>query len=124
MTIKSLVELIKNDSSNENNYIGNFIDKFNRADNNAKIAMVNEEPDIYNEVDKSTYTFVACMVDKLCRDNRLKAPEWCFDEKYTLKDPWFPEEIPPEAHILLMLYAPVQFRMRNMFVSENCLDRR
>jgi hypothetical protein len=103
--------------------IGNFLDSFYHADEQERQASIYEEP-IYNRgIAWENYAYVAAMVEKLCNDYGLEAPDWIYKDEYYLQEPWFPPFIKGKARIYLMLYSPVEFLQRNLYVSENVLSR-
>lgn len=51
-------------------------------------------------------------------------PKWVFDKKYVLEDPYFPGDFKSDKlRLLLMIESPMEFKLRNIFISENGLNR-
>ena len=103
--------------------ISNYLDFFYHADQEARQDSVNEEPSYNEAISWENYAYAAAMVEKLCTDYSLEYPQWIFKEDYFLRDPWFPDYVKGRARIYLMLYAPIEFLRRNLYVSENVLTR-
>ena len=103
--------------------IANFLDYFYHAEKDERQTIIIDEPTGNEFVEPADYAYVAAMVEKLCQDYDLECPEWVFKDKYFLKEPWFPPYVKGKARIYLMLYSPVAFLRRNIFVSENALTR-
>ena len=62
------------------------------------------------------------MVEELCYRYGIDVPEWVNDEDYFLSEPYFVgglESIKP----FLLIESPLSFRIRNIFVSSNVLER-
>ncbi|RJO61152.1 hypothetical protein C4544_03620 [candidate division WS5 bacterium] len=62
-------------------------------------------------------------VEKLCNDSELEPPAWVFKEKYFLKDPMFALDAKGMLRLVLLVESPNEFVVRNIFVTENCLQR-
>jgi len=62
------------------------------------------------------------MVEELCFTNDIEIPEWVFDKKYSLKEPFFVGGL-ESIKAFLIVESPLPFRRRNIFVSENVLKR-
>jgi hypothetical protein len=103
--------------------ISNYLDYFYYASQDERQISINEEPQNNKDVSCENYAYVAAMVEKLCTDFSLQYPQWIFKDYYFLRDPWFPARIKGKARIYLMLYSPVEFLRRNLYVSENVLTR-
>ena len=103
--------------------ISNYLDYFYCANQDERQVSMNEEPRYNKEISGENYAYVAAMVEKLCTVFLLEYPQWIFKDDYFLRDPWFPAFIKGRARIYLMLYSPVEFLRRNLYVSENVLTR-
>jgi hypothetical protein len=103
--------------------ISNYLDYFYYASQDERQTSINEEPRNNKDISYENYAYVAAMVEKLCTDFSLQYPQWIFKDNYYLRDPWFPARIKGRARIYLMLYSPVEFLRRNLYVSENVLAR-
>ena len=71
---------------------------------------------------KKYSAYIAAMVEELCFTNNLDIPEWVFDKKYQLKEPFFVGGL-ESLKAFLIVENPLPFRRRNIFVSENVLKR-
>ena len=103
--------------------IANYLDFFYHAGQDERQESIREEPEYNENILWENYAYAAAIVEKLCADFNLEYPDWIYAEKYFLKDPWFPSLIKGKARIYLMLYSPVEFLRRNIYVSENVLTR-
>jgi hypothetical protein len=121
MKIKEIFNIYPGDDIELN--ISNYLDFFYHADQETRQVSVNEEPSCNDNISRENYAYVAAMVEKLCTDYSLQYPQWIFKGDYFLRDPWFPDYVKGRARIYLMLYAPIEFLRRNLYVSENVLTR-
>jgi hypothetical protein len=101
--------------------LADFIDEFNRADMAKKQQMVRRFP-FKKITDKKYAAYIAAAVEELCYINNMDTPEWVFDKKYRLKEPFFVGGL-ESLKAFLIAESPVSFRRRNIFVSENVLKR-
>jgi hypothetical protein len=104
-------------------HLGNFLDDFYRNSKTIRIDMVKDEPEYFKTISKQTYAFLAGAVEKLCNDSGLEPPDWVFKEKYFLKDPMFALDAEGMLRLVLLVESPNEFVVRNIFVTENCLQR-
>lgn len=72
--------------------------------------------------DRKHAAYIAAMVEELCFTNKLDIPDWVFDKKYRLKEPFFVGGL-ESLKAFLLVESPVSFRRRNIFVSHNVLKR-
>ncbi|MCP5103975.1 MAG: hypothetical protein GY950_11380 [bacterium] len=101
--------------------LANFIDEFNSAGIEKKKKMVERFP--FTGIEEKKYcAYVAAMVEELCFTNDLDIPEWVFDKKYRLKEPFFVGGL-ESLKAFLIVESPLSFRRRNIFVSANVLKR-
>ena len=103
--------------------LGNFLDEFYRSSKTVKIDMVKDEPEYFETISQQTYAFLAGAVEKLCNDSELEPPDWVFKKKYFLKDPMFALDAEGMLRLVLLVESPNEFVVRNIFVTENCLQR-
>lgn len=101
--------------------IANFLDEFYSADLIKKKKMIKEFP-FRNIKDKKYGAYTAAMVEDLCLSCNLDIPDWVFDKKYSLKEPFFVGGL-ESLKAFLIAESPLSFRRRNIFVSENVLER-
>lgn len=122
----TVAEVVKSTSENLKEYkiyLGDFLDEFYASDIKTKTEMVKEEPGEYEDISQQTYAFIAGAVEKLCNDSKIKPPEWVFKVKYFLKDPMFSLDAKGRLRLILLVESPNEFVVRNIFVTENCLQR-
>lgn len=99
-----------------------FLDAFYAAESDNKLVMVSESADRLS-LDHNTLAFIASSVHKLTRESGLQIPVWVFDSKYYLRDPYFVGNPPDLLRLVYLAESPAEFKMRNVFSSENCLSR-
>lgn len=102
---------------------GDFLDWFYYPyrNNKSRLEAIQTEP-IW-ACNKETSTFVAASVHFLARKYQLEIPSWVFKEQYILEEPYFSLKAKGDLRIVLLAESPIEFKMRNMFVSSNSLDR-
>ena len=98
-----------------------FLDRFNVAKLADKEKMIQVFPFI-EITDKKYAAYIAAMVEELCFRNNLSIPDWVFDKKYSLKEPFFVGGL-DSLKAFLLVESPLSFRRRNIFVSANVLSR-
>jgi hypothetical protein len=100
--------------------IANFIDEFRRASLDRKLKMV-EKPKL--QFKKRIHnSYFAASVEYLCLESHIPIPAWVHNKKYFLKDPFFAGGL-ESLKAFLLVESPLPFRRRNIFVSENALER-
>jgi hypothetical protein len=122
----TIAEVIKNTSNTVGDYnilFNDFLDEFYRSGRDTKAALVKDEPEVFGNIPIQKYAFIAGSVEKLCNDSGLEPPEWVFKENYFLKDPMFALNAKGNLRVVLLVESPNEFVVRNIFVSENCLQR-
>lgn len=101
-----------------------FLDGFYAADNHERFELIKDEPDFYEGVDHFYYCDVAAIAHKLANDYQLPVPEWVHDNKYILQEPHY--ELDTKNEELRNYYrevSPYEFKIRNIFVDTNALNR-
>jgi hypothetical protein len=104
-------------------HVGNFLDEFYRSDPEKREKMVEREPLHDDKLPSHILPFLAGMVHKLCNDYGVKGPVWVSKGQYIMKEPYFPLNAKGNLRQLLLAESPMEFRIRNIFTSENCLTR-
>jgi len=129
MTVGELVDKIIVSKEDFGFYLGNFLDDFYAMDQKDRQKALTS-PVCYDRNCRRELSLVAAVVEKLADDYGLMCPDWIFDRRYYSVDPVFPaflERTDPEKksklRIVLMVESPPQFKVRNIFVSRNCLRR-
>lgn len=117
--LQKLINDMNSDYGRKNLYFGNFLDDVK------KINMYHDfriEPDFagLSEIDTS---YVVATVHKLLNDNNYVVPKWVKNRKYVLEDPYFAINTNSKLKLYLLYESPVEFKMRNLFVSKNAIER-
>ena len=100
------------------NDIVRFVDDFRR---NPSFDKVREGRSYTNDIANAFY---AGVVEELAKEQNMRIPQWVFHEKYYLPEPVFLGEFKGgEYRILILLETPLAFKIRNIFVGDNILDR-
>ena len=106
--------------------IGEFLDAYYAADLAKRQAMYGDQPSSVDLLDlRKTQVidaYLSAVAEALAYTDRLGAPQWVYDRRYFLEDPWFASDI-QGLRMLLLMESPVFFRRRNLFVSRNALSR-
>jgi hypothetical protein len=106
--------------------IGEFLDAYYAADLAKRQAMYSDRPSSVDLPDpRKTQVidaYLSAVAEALAYKDRLAAPQWAYDRRYFLDDPWFASDI-QGLRMLLLMESPVFFRRRNLFVSRNVLSR-
>ncbi|MGA1823909.1 MAG: hypothetical protein ACMUIP_04525 [bacterium] len=101
--------------------LANYIDEFNSANKKKKMEMVKHFP--FSQItDKKQASYTAATVEELCYRNKLPIPDWVFARQYYLQEPYFVGGL-ETLKAFLIAESPLSFRRRNIFVSENVLER-
>lgn len=123
-SIKELVEEVSKGKDSAL-LLGTFLDFFYSKETSSKERekLVEEEPESYSNVSQEYYASIAATVHNICEKYDVPRPEWIMKDKYFLKEPYFGIGAKGNLRLILLLESPAHFRMRNVFVSENALDR-
>lgn len=120
----SLNEIIRSEIKSGNSFNFSwriFLDRFYEASLTTKLEMVSEE--VNCNLDQKDCAFIAAAVHKLCRENGLESPSWIFNSRYFLNEPYFSNDPPDALRLIYLVESPPEFKMRNIFTSENTLSR-
>ena len=102
--------------------VAEFLDQF-KIERNA--AMLVEEPPLLatrlNDEGVAD-AYLAAVAVHLSREIKHASPEWTGSAKRFLRRPWFASE-GASLRATLLLESPPAFRERNLFVTENALER-
>lgn len=118
-----MVDRLREEPKNFSIHFGNFLDEYYRTEIGEKAGMLIDEPIFYPEITKETYAYLAAAAEKLSNDAQIEAPPWVFQSKYFLEEPYFPFEAKGYLRVILLMESPNEFLVRNIFVSENVLNR-
>lgn len=123
MTIWEVANVTSKDVNNFEIYKGDFLDKFFRSSGEQRKEMITKEPDSFENLPPRILPFLAGMVEKLCNDYGLVCPEWVYIDKYFLEEPNFYMDAKGNLRVFLLVDSPVEFKIRNIFTTSNCLSR-
>ncbi|PZM66016.1 hypothetical protein [Paenibacillus dendritiformis] len=103
-----------------------FLDGFyGAATPEARLALIQDEPETFDNVGHFFYCDVAAISHKLANDYDLPVPEWVHKPEYVLPKPHY--DLFDTKNEALRRYleevSPHEFKIRNIFVNKNCLDR-
>lgn len=126
-----LRESIRNISEQLNNNepfaicMGNFLDEFYRQTQDIRQQMINDEPEKYENIPNYDYAYLAATAHKLANDYKLERPDWVYKNEYFLPgdQPYFGGNVVGNLRLIFMYESPIEFKMRNIFTSHNCLTR-
>ena len=99
-----------------------FLDAFFAAGEHDKYKMTHDEP-AELPLNHEMMAFLASSVHKLTREARIIVPNWVFQEKFVLKRPFFVGNPSDKLRLVYLVESPPEFKMRNIFTSENTLSR-
>lgn len=86
-------------------------------------APVNQDPPGMDPPEMQRWAaFLAAAVDWLCWKHGMEAPEWVYEDRFRLEDPWFLYE-GWRLRAWQLVATPVPFRMRNIFCGDRALER-
>lgn len=121
-TLAEVAQLVINGDSFDR-CLANFLDEFYAAPNAkaladapALLAPVLGDPGHVQDA------YLAATAEELARIHRLFAPTWVAAEARKLHRPWFASPL-AALRAVLLLESPAAFRSRNLFISENALNR-
>ena len=106
--------------------LGSFLDKIYKLPIHFIKQAIEDEP-IWNEnIEPAYYAYTAAVAHTFSSRYELFSPMrdniWFYNSKYFLKEPWFPQYTEGLKDTLIA-ESPREFRIRNMFVSKNALNR-
>lgn len=117
--LQTLINDIKMNNELKNLYVGNFLDEIKTMDISH---MFNEEP-VFNDLDKVDVAYIVAMTHKLLNDRKLLVPSWIEKREYCLDKPYFWIKTEGKMKLYLLMESPLEFKIRNLFVSSNVLER-
>lgn len=86
--------------------------------------LIDLEPEIYDNIPQYIYVYIAGTIEILSKDMQIDVPSWIYKDYYFLSEPWFQEDI--DKYILvkdiIIKTAPLPFKKRNMFISEQVIS--
>lgn len=123
MTVWDIAHQTGNNPDHFAIHCGNFLDEFYRASHNQRRSMVEQEPESHPGFPDYMLPFLAAMVHKLCNDHAVECPAWVHSEQYVLKEPHFWLDAKGNLRLILLAESPIEFKIRNLFVTANTLSR-
>lgn len=94
-----------------------------KDDKEKMFALIKREPLFYTNVLDYQYAMCAATANKLSNDYGLEVPSWVWKDRYYMKEMYFGGIRKGRLRIYNMLYSPVEFKHRGLFVDENILMR-
>lgn len=102
------------------NALKEFMLAFAHMDHASRQRAIEQEPQPTGDALKDAY--LAAVADFLAVRVGLRHPDWCSDPRRALQRPWYAAKSQRMKNVLLR-ESPAAFRIRNLFVSANVLDR-
>jgi len=85
--------------------------------------LIKGEPKYYTCVPDYQYAMCAATANKLANDYDIEVPDWVWNDRYYLKQPFFGGIRKGRLRMYNMLYSPPEFKNRGLFLDENILLR-
>jgi hypothetical protein len=98
-----------------------FLDQFYLSSTEQRLIMINSAPEFLDDLRHLAYT--AAGVHKLCREFGLSLPVWVTVKSLILDEPYFPGATTDLLKLVCLVESPPEFKMRNIFTTENVLSR-
>ena len=127
-TIKDIIRLTAANTESKVNlwtYLGDFLDLFYSKERTTdeRYQLVEDEPEAFDNIEETTYAFIAGTVHKISMEYGVQRPTWVMNKKYFLEKPYFSLNAKGNLRLVLLSESPIPIRMRHIFTSENTLDR-
>lgn len=81
-----------------------------------------EEPD-WKDLTVETVAYIVATCHYVARREGIKVQRWFFKDRYFLKKPLFALNAKGMLRVILLKESPKEYRIRNIFVSANVMDR-
>jgi hypothetical protein len=98
-----------------------FLDQFYISSAEQRLALIQFAPTCLKDHRHLAYS--AAGVHKLCREHELSIPSWVRDGSFILDEPYFPGATTDLLRLVCLVESPPEFKMRNIFTTENVLSR-
>ena len=96
-----------------------FLDGFALATPDLRQALLDEEPERFDEVGDA---YLAALAEHLALHHELVRPAWCVDPGRFLRRMWFASEA-PGLRASAIQQSPAAFRRRGLFIGDTTLHR-
>lgn len=121
-TLAEVAQLTFNGES-FNSCLANFLDEFYDAPSPNRLST---EPNLLaptlGDTGRVQDAYIAAVAEHLAYTNGFTIPAWVCNDNRKLHRPWFASKL-SGLRAVLILESPPAFRARNIFVSENALNR-
>ena len=97
---------------------GSFLDSLYLSKDLKKLE---DEPQYNNDIPEEIKAFVAASADYLC--DGKDTPKWVKEEKHILKEPFFPSGVKGPIKAVMLIESPIEFKIRNIYVTSDVLSR-
>ncbi|MCD9020246.1 hypothetical protein [Cohnella silvisoli] len=98
-----------------------FLDLFYASTNEKRRELISPAPICLD--DRRHLSYCSAGIHKLCREYGLALPEWVTDKSLILDEPYFPGVKTDLLKLVCLVESPPEFKMRNIFTTENVLTR-
>ena len=121
--MESISELIGKIHNQDNYWLdfGNWLDDV-WIRNLCTNATLQNEPEWFNMAAEQR-AFFAGVAHHIAKAKNLDVPEWVYKDQYFLDEPYFSLNAKGKLQLALLAESPQEFRVRNIFISANTLDR-
>ncbi|HUC93645.1 MAG TPA: hypothetical protein VMS09_16775 [Paenibacillus sp.] len=98
-----------------------FLDRFYASTTEQRRELIRSAPGCLD--DRRYLSYCAAGIHKLCREYGLAVPGWVADKSLILDEPYFPGAHTDLLKLVCLVESPPEFKMRNIFTTENVLAR-
>jgi hypothetical protein len=98
-----------------------FLDRFYASTKEKRRELISSTPECLD--DRRLLSYCAAGIHKLSREYGLALPEWVTDKSLILEEPYFPGANTDLLKLVCLVESPPEFKMRNIFTTENVLTR-
>ena len=97
--------------------LSNFLDDFKNNPQHSRLA---DEP---GNIEAKINSFLAAATEQLSKNYALPIPTWVYKRQFVLAEPFFPSGLKGDYRFFALRESPLAFKARNIFVTENVLER-
>lgn len=123
--MRDLQSVVDSLSTEEKPYvIGTFLDEIRSSykNNDLKGDYFDNEP-YWGDLNKKIQASFTGYCHSLIHEFNFQPPNWIFKRKYYLEDPYFANNAEGMLKVALLIESPNEFASRNIYFSENCMNR-